>query len=194
MAGLDFSYELGADQVVTASTSPGQKGGSDRKGKTKATATNTSASRDASPRKRKTVNYSDFAPLEAPGPSRPRSPPAATSTTNSTDNDLFEGMEEDEIFQLVTKPDEIEGVADWGIPSEVNPDEADDKLKVSIRDQTRSGGRLTAAKAKVEHFLRLKYERGQHINSTLLTSSSFANPHIYAKLVRLSLARVSWAS
>ena len=35
----------------------------------------------------------------------------------------------------------------------------------------------------MENFLRLKYERGQHINSTLLGSSAFANPHIYAKLV-----------
>ena len=37
--------------------------------------------------------------------------------------------------------------------------------------------------AKVQQFLRLKYERGQHINTTLLSSSSFANPHIYSKLV-----------
>jgi hypothetical protein len=42
------------------------------------------------------------------------------------------------------------------------------------------------AQAKVASFLKIKYERGQHINTTLLSSSAFANPHIYAKLVRLT--------
>ncbi|KAL7418797.1 hypothetical protein Q5752_006480 [Cryptotrichosporon argae] len=37
-------------------------------------------------------------------------------------------------------------------------------------------------RAKVEHFLSLK-EKGQHINTSLMASSSFSNPHIYAKLV-----------
>ena len=113
------------ESAVTSRDDP-----SDRKGKTKSTTTDGSASRDPSPRKRKTVNYSDFAPLEAPGPSRPRSPPV-TTLTQPTENDLFVGMDEEEIFRLVTKPDEIEGVADWGIPPEVDPAEADDKLKVS---------------------------------------------------------------
>jgi hypothetical protein len=36
----------------------------------------------------------------------------------------------------------------------------------------------------VENFLRLK-GKGQHINTSLLSSTSFANPHIYAKLVSL---------
>lgn len=103
---------------------------SDRKGKTKSITTEAPPSRDRSPRKRKTVNYSDFAPLEAPGPSRPRSPPVDTAPTASTSNDPFEGMDEDEIFRLVTKPEEIEGLADWGIPPEVDPTEADDTLKV----------------------------------------------------------------
>lgn len=35
----------------------------------------------------------------------------------------------------------------------------------------------------MDNFLRIKYERNQHINTTLLSSSAFANPHIYAKLV-----------
>ncbi|WVQ94800.1 hypothetical protein IAU59_001883 [Kwoniella sp. CBS 9459] len=101
----------------------------------------------------------------------------------------FEGLGEDEIFKIVTAPKEIhehhsqggevsEGhgqgsldargslVPDWGIPPAVDPYLASDALK-----------------AKVDHFLRLKYEKGEHINTRLLSSSSFANPHIYSKLV-----------
>ena len=36
---------------------------------------------------------------------------------------------------------------------------------------------------KVSSYLRLKYDHGQHINTSLLSSSSFANPHIYSQLV-----------
>jgi len=45
-------------------------------------------------------------------------------------SDPFEGMSEEEIFKIVTRPAEIEGVADWGIPAEVDPDQASDALKV----------------------------------------------------------------
>lgn len=45
---------------------------------------------------------------------------------------------------------------------------------------------LPLPQAKVAKFLQLKYEKDQHINTTLLSSSAFANPHIYAKLVRVS--------
>lgn len=41
-------------------------------------------------------------------------------------------------------------------------------------------------KAKVANFLRLKYDQGEHINTRLQSSSTFANPHIYSKLVRLT--------
>ncbi|KAK6904502.1 hypothetical protein I204_06895 [Kwoniella mangroviensis CBS 8886] len=78
----------------------------------------------------------------------------------------FEGLSDDEIFKIVTMPDDIEGVDDWGIPPEVDPKEADETLRT-----------------KVEHFLKLKYERGEHINTRLLSSPAFANPHIYSKLV-----------
>ena len=44
--------------------------------------------------------------------------------------DPFEGMSEEEIFKIVTRPAEIEGVADWGIPAEVDPSRAPDALKV----------------------------------------------------------------
>lgn len=37
--------------------------------------------------------------------------------------------------------------------------------------------------AKVTHFLRLKDEQGEHINTRLLGSSAFANPRIYSQLV-----------
>jgi hypothetical protein len=90
-------------------------------------------------------------------------------------------MSEEEIFKIVTRPDEIEGVADWGIPPEVDPSQASESLKVScLLCQACATADM---QAKVQHFLKLKYERGQHINSTLLSSSSFANPHIYSKLV-----------
>lgn len=38
-------------------------------------------------------------------------------------------------------------------------------------------------KAKVSNFLKLKIEQDRHINTTLLSSTAFANPHIYSKLV-----------
>jgi hypothetical protein len=94
--------------------------------------------------------------------------------------DPFEGMTEEEIFKVVTRPAEIEGTADWGIPAAVDPDRASDTLKVSSYSLDE---RPLIFKAKVQQFLRLKYKKGQHINTTLLSSSSFANPHIYSKLV-----------
>ena len=36
---------------------------------------------------------------------------------------------------------------------------------------------------RIEQFLSLKYENNQHINTSLLSSHSFHNPHIYSKLV-----------
>ncbi|WRT68822.1 uncharacterized protein IL334_005802 [Kwoniella shivajii] len=78
----------------------------------------------------------------------------------------FDGLTEEQVFNIVTTPDQIDGTEDWGIPSEVDPDESSDALK-----------------SKVQNFLRLKYERAEHINTRLLSSSSFANPHIYSKLV-----------
>ena len=50
--------------------------------------------------------------------------------TETRTTDPFEGMSEEEIFKIVTRPAEIEGVADWGIPAEVDPDQASDALKV----------------------------------------------------------------
>lgn len=46
--------------------------------------------------------------------------------------DPFEGMSEEEIFKIVTRPAEFEGIADWGIPPEVDPDQASDALKVNL--------------------------------------------------------------
>ncbi|KAK8843509.1 hypothetical protein IAR55_007169 [Kwoniella newhampshirensis] len=90
----------------------------------------------------------------------------ADTNSSSKFGAVFDGLTEDEVFKIVTMPRELEGVDDWGIPPEVDPEEASPQLK-----------------AKVENFLRLKYERGEHINTRLLSSSSFANPHIYSKLV-----------
>ncbi|ORX38982.1 HCNGP-like protein-domain-containing protein [Kockovaella imperatae] len=75
-------------------------------------------------------------------------------------------MTEEEMFRRVTRPPDIDGLEDWGIPPEVDPGECSTQL----RD-------------KVAQFLDLKYSRGQHINTSLLSSTTFANPHIYAKLV-----------
>jgi hypothetical protein len=122
------------------------------------------------------------------GPSRLPSPQQAGPNDNEDGppNDPFEGMSEEQIFRIVTRPDEIEGVADWGIPPAVDPAQAPDALKVSLT-AIRLGAPLIS-QSKVQQFLRLKYERGQHINTTLLSSSSFANPHIYSKLVSVVAA------
>ena len=66
------------------------------------------------------------------GPSRPRSPQKATAMDDIgvRTADPFEGMSEEEIFKIVTRPAEIEGVIDWGIPAEVDPDQASEALKV----------------------------------------------------------------
>jgi hypothetical protein len=73
------------------------------------------------------------------GPSRPRSPQKVTTMddTETRNVDPFDGMSEEEIFKIVTRPADIEGVADWGIPAEVDPNQASDALKV--RRYTRPG-------------------------------------------------------
>ncbi|GMK58715.1 hypothetical protein CspeluHIS016_0601570 [Cutaneotrichosporon spelunceum] len=87
---------------------------------------------------------------------------APTSRAPSPSEDEFEGMSDGEIFRLVTRSgDESE----WRLPPEVDPTTADSRLQ-----------------AKVSQFLRLK-QQGQHINTSLMQSSSFANPTIYTKLV-----------
>jgi hypothetical protein len=67
------------------------------------------------------------------GPSRLPSPQQAGPIVdeNQASTDPFEGMSEEQIFRIVTRPDEIEGVADWGIPPAVDPAQATDALKVS---------------------------------------------------------------
>ncbi|OXB33696.1 hypothetical protein J007_06623 [Cryptococcus neoformans] len=92
---------------------------------------------------------------------------AAKGVNNSIlDRAREQGMSDDEILRMVITPAEVEGDEDWGIPPEVDPTECDPRLK-----------------AKVERFLKLKYTQGEHINTRLLSSSAFANPHIYTKLV-----------
>ncbi|KAI9636614.1 HCNGP-like protein-domain-containing protein [Dioszegia hungarica] len=78
----------------------------------------------------------------------------------------YPGWSDEEVFRRVSRPDEIPGLENWGIPAEVDPEECDDALK-----------------AKVSNFLKLKYEKGEHINTRLLSSAAFANPYIYSKLV-----------
>ena len=70
--------------------------------------------------------------MSSAGPSRPRSPSksAVVDIPEANSADPFEGMSEEEIFKIVTRPAEIEGVTDWGIPAEVDPDQASDALKV----------------------------------------------------------------
>jgi len=73
-------------------------------------------------------------PINEAGPSRIASPPATEEhppPEDSTASDPFDGLSEEEIFRLVTRPDDIEGVKDWGIPPAVDPEQASDALKVS---------------------------------------------------------------
>lgn len=109
------------------------------------------------------------------------------------DADELQGLTENEIFRKVTRPKEIEGLRDWGLPEAVTSG-CDPALEViyllSPSNQTENP-KLTHAtrsyvlvlQVKVKSFLKLKLEKGQHINTTLLSSSAFANPHIYTKLV-----------
>lgn len=108
---------------------------SDRKGKARAVSlgTDTPGPKDLPSPKRKSIKYSEFAPSESSGPSRPRSPPAVVDLAED-DDDPLAGLTEEEILKLATRPDEVEGVADWGIPPAVNPDEASDTLKVNLKN------------------------------------------------------------
>ncbi|BEI99325.1 hypothetical protein CcaverHIS631_0403680 [Cutaneotrichosporon cavernicola] len=104
------------------------------------------------------ANYADDSP-SPPGPSGP----GPSSRAQSPSEDEFEGMSEEDIFCLATRPTGDE--SEWGLPPEMDPNTADSRLQ-----------------AKVSQFLRLK-QQGQHINTSLMQSSSFANPTIYTKLV-----------
>lgn len=94
-------------------------------------------SRQSSP-KPVSLEASTRTPNEA-GPSHIPSPSVADQGSPGKDNndDPFEGMTEEEIFRLVTRPDDLEGVEDWGIPPEVNPDQSSDVLKVSRRSPSK---------------------------------------------------------
>jgi hypothetical protein len=89
------------------------------------------------------------------------------------------------------------GAETWNIP-ELTSELPDPVLQVSAALYDASGSvqnRLCtdmylctwsvplARQNKVDTFLKLKLERDQHINTTLLSSTAFANPHIYSKLV-----------
>ncbi|WVO18207.1 hypothetical protein L204_105912 [Cryptococcus depauperatus] len=86
--------------------------------------------------------------------------------SSSLDKARSEGLSDDVILNMVIDKNDIADVDDWGIPPEVNPSKCDPQLT-----------------AKVEQFLNLKYHQGEHINTRLLSSPAFANPHIYSKLV-----------
>ncbi|KAI5451585.1 hypothetical protein NCC49_001570 [Naganishia albida] len=77
----------------------------------------------------------------------------------------FRGMSDEQVFRRVSRPPDMPGVEEWGIP----PPTAERPS--------------TALQAKVSNFLKLKIEQDRHINTTLLSSTAFANPHIYSKLV-----------
>ena len=48
------------------------------------------------------------------------------------------GMSEEEAFRTVTRPAEIEGLENWGIPDEVDPGEASPELTVTILSKAQS--------------------------------------------------------
>jgi hypothetical protein len=78
----------------------------------------------------------------------------------------------------------------WDIPEETD-EVADPVLQVSRACGMSESRRYCDANTpfgcddqnKVNTYLQYKLERGQHINTTLLSSTAFANPHIYSKLV-----------
>ncbi|KAJ9097418.1 hypothetical protein QFC19_006788 [Naganishia cerealis] len=76
----------------------------------------------------------------------------------------FAGLSEDAIFKAISRPPNVPGVEAWGIPPPTS-----EKPSASLQ-------------AKVSNFLKLKLEQDRHINTTLLASTAFANPHIYSKL------------
>jgi hypothetical protein len=41
-------------------------------------------------------------------------------------------LSDEEVFRRVSRPDEIPGQENWGIPDEVDPEACDDALKLSI--------------------------------------------------------------
>ena len=44
----------------------------------------------------------------------------------------YPGLSDEEVFKLVTMPDAVDDVDDWGIPAEVPPEETSDALQVSF--------------------------------------------------------------
>lgn len=56
--------------------------------------------------------------------------PQGDSPVPEPEDDRFAGMTEQDIFRVATRPPEIDGVADWGIPAAVDPAESDLRLKV----------------------------------------------------------------
>ncbi len=105
----------------------------------------------------------------------------------------YDGLTDDEIFRRITRPPDLPGVRDWGIPPETD-ESCDPALSVGLMwsETLRFAQSPLAAQTdpsrdaqvKVANFLEMKHSQGMHINTTLLSSTAFANPHIYAKLVR----------
>jgi len=77
----------------------------------------------------------------------------------------FQDEDEETATRRALRPPPIEGLEDWGIPSE-SSDPCDPDLE-----------------AKVIKFHLLK-RQGKHFNDSLMQSKAFRNPHIYAKLVQ----------
>ncbi|KAJ9103201.1 hypothetical protein QFC21_002624 [Naganishia friedmannii] len=83
----------------------------------------------------------------------------------------FAGLSDDAVFKAITRPPPlvpggVEGKDGWGIPEAVG-----------------GAGCSASLQAKVSNFLKMKVEQDRHINTTLLASTAFTNPHIYTKLV-----------
>jgi hypothetical protein len=116
----------------SSSTAVDRNGKSKGKGKAATRGDHEEQTRPNPSRRSSPVTRDTNAEASSAGPSRPRSP-QKTKMTDDTEvrtADPFEGMSEEEIFKIVTRPAEIEGVVDWGIPAEVDPDQASDTLKV----------------------------------------------------------------
>ncbi|KAJ9108479.1 hypothetical protein QFC20_003385 [Naganishia adeliensis] len=105
------------------------------------------------------------------GPSRQdtthqaRGPPGDVERWEDAFRIEYAGMTDDQVFKRVSRPPGIPGLEEWGIPPPTGEAPS------------------PALQAKVGNVLRLKVEEDRHINTTLLSSTAFANPHIYSKLV-----------
>lgn len=95
--------------------------------------------RSASPRRERNGDSSEApskrarreSPKASASSSAAPSPPSkAASRGRTATPDPFAGLSDEQVFRLVTRPDDVPGIPDWGIPAAADTALASDKLKV----------------------------------------------------------------